>query len=339
MVKNVMKNTSIYRTPDTTPVYQSRLELSGPPNDDEDLQDDLAQFQPIQVVKAKPSQRNSRDKSGRLLGCTSWFLFVAVAFLALLLGYSFFPGRINLLILGIDDRAQEGVLGRSDTMILTSVSPIDSYVGMFSIPRDLWVTIPDYGENRINTAHFFAEAEQPGTGPMAALEVVESNFGVRVDYYLRFQFDSFKTFIDALGGVEIDLPEAKAGYSAGKHRLNAEEALAFVRDRSGADDFYRMENGRFVILSVFKELLLPKNWVKLPELIGIMTRSLDTNIPFWQMPRLVIGIIKVGPGGIDSRGVTRDMVAPFTTSGGAQVLAPNWEAINPVVSEMFEGES
>ena len=63
-----------------------------------------------------------------------------------------------------------------DTIILTTFNPWKPNVGMLSIPRDLWVNIPGVGENRINTAHFFAEANDPGSGPSATMDTIEAEF-------------------------------------------------------------------------------------------------------------------------------------------------------------------
>ena len=88
--------------------------------------------------------------------------------------YLFFPNRTNILLLGLDYTDPWNSVGRTDTLILSTFVMPDSYVGMLSIPRDLWVTIPGYGENRINTAHFFAEAKQAGSGPAQTIETIES---------------------------------------------------------------------------------------------------------------------------------------------------------------------
>jgi anionic cell wall polymer biosynthesis LytR-Cps2A-Psr (LCP) family protein len=81
----------------------------------------------------------------------------------------FTPWRINILLLGIDPTHNETAQGRSDTMILTSIPPVVPYLHMLSIPRDLWVDIPGHGQNRINTAHFFAELEKRAPAPMPLL--------------------------------------------------------------------------------------------------------------------------------------------------------------------------
>ena len=208
-------------------------------------------------------------------------------------------------------------------------------MGMLSIPRDLWVEIPGYGPNRINTAHFFAEADQPGTGPAAAMETVRTNFGVDVHYYLRLHHLAFLELVDGLGGIDVVLQEARSGYPAGTHHLNGEQALALVRDRAGGDDFSRMANGQIFLSAVLKELLVPSGWSKIPTSWRTINQYLDTDIPIWKLPQFAFAILRVGTDGIDSRIINRDMVLPFTSAGGASVLAPNWEAINPVLLEMF----
>ncbi len=245
------------------------------------------------------------------------------------------PGRTNILLIGIDARPKEGNLGRTDTMILATFQPLRPYVGLLSIPRDLWVNVPGYGENRINTAHFFAEAAKAGSGPAAAMDVVHQNFGVNMDYYVRLHFNGFKDIVDALGGVDVTLPTDMSGYKAGTYHLDGTKALALVRDRETSDDFFRMSRGQLFIKSMLKQVLNPINWPRLPAVFLAATQAVDTNLPVWQWPRLAFALLRVGPQGIDARIISREMVNPFVTSGGADVLAPNWGAINPVLMEMF----
>ena len=148
----------------------------------------IERFQPVRVARRRQGTRLSSCScllASLLLGGLLVMCLAAVYFLA--------PFRTNLLVLGIDRVPEGTALGRSDTMILVSVDPLKPTVLMLSIPRDLWVSIPDFGENRINTAHFFAEANQPGSGPSAALQTVEQNFSIQVPYYARVRFDAFFT--------------------------------------------------------------------------------------------------------------------------------------------------
>ncbi len=255
--------------------------------------------------------------------------------LAILLAYLLAPVRTNILILGLDARPSEGDAGRSDTMILATFIPLRPYIGALSIPRDLWVNIPGNGENRINTAHFFGEVEKPGGGPAAAMQAVRVNFGVDVNYYVRIRFDGFRKVVDALGGVDVELPNAMSGYTAGMHHMDGEQALALVRDRKGTDDFFRMERGQLFLNAVWKQLLKPQSWLRLPSAISALSQAMDANLPVWQWPRLGLALLRAGPNGLDTRAITREMVTPFVTAGGAQVLGPKWDQINPVLMEVF----
>ena len=273
--------------------------------------------------------------------CCSCFLVSMTIFLGLvILGWLFFAtkGRSNILILGIDSRENSN-LGRSDTNILTTIDPSQPYIGMLSIPRDLWVNVPGYGQNRINTAHFFAEADLPGSGPEKAMETVRSNFGVDVDYYLRINLVGFLYLIDHLGGIDIVLEKPVLGLNSGTNHLTGEQALALVRDRSGSDDFSRMQQGQVFIKAFINKMVSmvfnPVNWPKIPTTLAIINDNMDSNIPLWIIPHYTFTLLRVGFDNIDTRIIGRDMVIPFTTSGGAAVLEPNWDKINPILLEMF----
>jgi LCP family protein required for cell wall assembly len=239
--------------------------------------------------------------------------------------------------MGIDTRDADSNLGRTDTLILTKFQPaiVNPDVGLLSIPRDLWIDIPSIGENRINTAHFFAESEQPGSGPQATIDVVEVNFGVDIQYFVRIRFEGLKSVVDVLGGVNLNFSRPISGYSAGSHHLNGEQVLAFVRDRQGSDDFFRMERGQLFLKALFRKFLTPSTWLRIPQSIPAIRNAVDTNIPIWQWPRILLTLLRVGPDEMRNFVISRDMVQPFTTSGGAQVLSPNWELIKPMVSEML----
>lgn len=276
--------------------------------------------------------RESRPRSG--FGCC--LLSTLLAGLILITGlYLMAPIRHNVLLLGMDFADLTNAVARTDTMILATFLPSKPYVGTLSIPRDLWVTIPEVGENRINTAHFFAEANQPGSGPAAALQTVNLNFGVQFDYYIRIRFEGFRAVVNAMGGVDIELNEAMGGYEPGKYHLTGNKALAFVRYRQDSDDFFRMEHGQFMMKAIFRNLLESHNWPHIPEVLTAFRDNVSTNLPRWLWPRLVFSLLRVGPDGIDNRIIGREMVIPFVTFDGAYVLAPNWESINPVLSSMF----
>jgi LCP family protein required for cell wall assembly len=235
--------------------------------------------------------------------------------------------------MGTDRRAGEGEAARTDTMILTTVLPLRPYVGMLSIPRDLWVEIPGFGPNRINAAYFISEAARAGSGPAAAVSTVSANFGLDVDGYIVVEFGGFVRFVDALGGVEVVLAEPMGGYDAGRHHLDGTQALAFVRDRKDGDDFFRMAHAQAMLRGLMTTIWRPFAWPRLPLAAASLVGAVRTNVPVYLWPRLAWRAA-CGPGGIDGRAIRRDN-APLPTEGGAQVLAPDWSRINPVLLEMF----
>ncbi len=303
-----------------TPVYR-------PPN----------QARPIAPPKAfhQPSPRTRR----RSFGCGSCFMLLLIPLMLLFpLGMALMlaPVPTHLLVLGIDRVPEGTALGRTDTIILLSVNPLQPVVKMLSIPRDLWVSIPGVGENRINTAHFFAEAAQPGSGPAAIMQTVQQDFDVNVPYYVRVRFDTIQNVVDAFGGVTINLPTDMAGLSAGSQRLNGEQALAFVRARKGSDDFFRMEHGQLMLKALVVQALSPLSWPRLPLVAQAAFASVDTNLPAWQWPRIGLAVVRAAISDtIDNRTIQREMTTPFLTDGGADVLLPNWDRIQPLVQEMF----
>jgi len=246
------------------------------------------------------------------------------------------PGKTNILVLGIDRVTNgQGSVGRSDTIVMVQVNPTPPRITTLAIPRDLWVKIPGVGENRINTANYYAEANQAGTGPTAAAQTIEANFGIASKYYVRVHLEGVPALVDAMGGVTVILTEATALYPVGTHHLNGTQALAFIRDRKNADDFFRMSHGEIFIKAAAKQMLNPLTWVRLPLILAALPGAIDTNIPNTMVPALALTLLRVGPANIDANTLPREDTTPFTTSGGAQVLLPQWDRINPLVKQLF----
>lgn len=290
----------------------------------------------VQPVHRDQTQPHVRPARRRRSCCLSVIVLLGFFICLVLAAPILIPIRTNILLLGIDRTPQGSVAGRSDTLILMSVQPTKGEIAMLSIPRDLWVTIPGVGENRINAAHLYAENDQPGTGPMAALETVQQNFGVDVDYYARIQFEGLRAFADSLGGIPLELDSTMGKFPPGEYLLDGENALAFVRDRSGGDDFFRMGHAQVFLRAALNHVLDPRTWPRLPAAFLATQEFVNSNVPIWQMPRLLVAFARTGIEGIDMRSIDRTMVTGTTTAEGAQVLLPDWSAINPILLELFD---
>jgi len=119
------------------------------------------------------------------------------------------------------------------------------------------------------------------------------------------------------------------------HHLTGNKALAFARSRMGSDDFYRMQQGQIVLKAILKKLARPTAWLRLPAVYIALRSNLHTDVPLWLWPRLGFAALRLGADDIDSRSISREMVTPYTTDQGANILLPNWPLIQLQVEEVF----
>ncbi len=296
----------------------------------------MAKYPAYQPLRDR--RRTQRRRQNLNLGCglgLGLIIIVALCLGTLAVTAMFIaPVKANILVIGID-RVPEGTeAGRSDTNVMVRVDSTQPRITTLAIPRDLWVQIPGYGENRINTAHFYAEAADPGSGPANAMAVFSQTFNIPIQYYVRIRLEGVPGLIDAMGGITLDLPEDMGGLTAGKHHLNGTQALAFVRDRKGTDDFFRMAQGQVFIKTAAQQMLNPLTWVRAPLILAEFNKTVDTNLSFWQIANTGMAVIRLGPGKIESNVLPREDTTPANI-GGAQVLLPVWERINPLIDQLI----
>jgi LCP family protein required for cell wall assembly len=262
--------------------------------------------------------------------------------------------RVNILLLGIDER--EGQYGpwRTDTMIVLTIDPESKTAGMLSLPRDLWVPIPGYDENRINTAHYTGDLKKhPGGGPALAIKTVQYNFGIPIHYYIRVNFSGFIQAIDTIGGVDIYVekeiddplyPDNAYGYDplyipAGLQHMDGELALKYARTRHTGSDFDRLRRQQQVILAVRDKVLrlgmLPQLLPKLPELLKTVGDAVQTDLQLDEMINLAQLASQIDDEHIKTAVIDSSMTVDTTTPNGAQVLIPLREEIRTVVDEIF----
>ena len=251
------------------------------------------------------------------------------------------PGtRVNLLLLGSDQRPYEGGF-RTDTIILVSLDPSNGTASLVSFPRDLYVYIPGWVEQRINTAMGY------GGFPLLA-STLEYNFGVRPTYYVMVNFFAFEQTIDSLGGIDVyaaqTLSDHRDGHGyytlpAGLNHLDGETALWYSRSRYSTSDFDRTRRQQEVIMGLFDRLLSLNGVEKAPELYDIYKENVTTNMT-WQdiAPLLPLAAQLSDTSHIRHYYIGPAQVTSWTTPGGAQVLLPNYHAINAVLWQALNGE-
>jgi LCP family protein required for cell wall assembly len=258
--------------------------------------------------------------------------------------------RVNILLLGIDKRPDE-VYARTDTMILISIDPATNKASMLSIPRDLWVTIPGYGENRVNVAHYLGDKDgYPGGGPALAMKTVQYNLGVPVHFYMRVDFDGFRRIIDTLGGIDIDVPQTindpkypddNYGYDPfyiekGQQHLDGYLALKYARTRATAgSDFDRARRQQSVLLAVREKALAVGVIPKIPELWSTMAGTVQTDLQLVDILELAKLADKISGSDIQNAVIDQNMTVDYKTNTGAQVLLPVREKMRPVIDKLF----
>ncbi len=262
--------------------------------------------------------------------------------------------RVNVLVMGLDYRDWESDAGapRTDTMLLLSIDPLTRSAGVLSIPRDLWVTIPGFEPNRINTAYRFGEIyEMPGGGPALAMQTVEGLLGLQVDYYAQIDFFAFEKFIDEIKGVKLEItepievdpigPKLPRELQPGRQVLTGELALAYARARNteGAD-FDRAQRQQQVIMAIRDRLLTPEALLilirKAPVLYDELSAGVSTNLSLDQAIRLAWLARQIPEENI-KRGIIGppDSVTFGTSPEGEQVLRPVPAQIRILRDEVF----
>lgn len=191
-----------------------------------------------------------------------------------------------MLLIGADksqDRDESGEYGgsyRTDSMILARVDPKEKEVTLISIPRDTQVDIPGHGTQKINAAYAFG-------GASLAVDTVSELAGVPISHYAEIDFDGFKAVVDALGGIEVDVPmeindDMAGGHvDAGLQTLNGEQALILCRSRHNYDDIgngdaIRAANQRLV-LSAIMEKVMNSDVATITNTVGTLANYVTTD--------------------------------------------------------------
>lgn len=258
--------------------------------------------------------------------------------------------RVNILLLGLDTRVPGD--SRSDTMILVSIDPAAKTTALISIPRDLWVPIPGFGENRINAAYQFGETNGvAGGGPGLAMQTVEQNFGVPVHYFAQVDFEGFRGIVDALGGVTIDVQrplidneypsDSGSAYQRiyipmGVQHMDGHTALQYVRSRHADSDLGRNERQQAMLLALREQGSQISVLGKVDGILRELKGAVRTDLSFTQVGSLA----KL------AQGIPRDSVRQLAVGGdlvedgnvnGAAVLLPHWAAIRAAVQALTGG--
>ncbi|MGD8752103.1 MAG: LCP family protein [Anaerolineales bacterium] len=261
--------------------------------------------------------------------------------------------RVNLLLLGLDyrDWVSDNGPSRSDTMILATFDPETRTGGLLSIPRDLWVEIPNLGYHKINQAYQLGEVNQtPGGGPGLAITTVEKLLDVSIPYYAEIDFNAFVRFVDEIGGVKLDVPERividplgdnnTKTLKPGVQTLPGDLALAYARTRNtSGSDFDRSQRQQQVIMAIRNRILdfdlLPTLISKAPVLYQEIASGIQTNLTLQQIIQLAWVVNQIPEERIKNLTIGPNQVSFSTSLDGQDILLPMPDGIRLLRDEIF----
>lgn len=201
--------------------------------------------------------------------------------------------NVSILFIGIDEsdkRNQGDSNSRSDALLVATLNNKEKSVKLVSIPRDSYVYVPDRGrEDKITHAHAFG-------GTRGTIDAVESTLDIPIDYYVKMNFNAFIDIVDALGGIDVEIPSHLNGYTEldekdkrtiefneGLQHLDGKHALALARTRKLDSDVERGKRQQMILNSILQQTTSVKSITKYGDLIDAVGDNMKTNMTFGEM--------------------------------------------------------
>lgn len=279
---------------------------------------------------------------------------------------------INVVFMGTDRRPDE-TSWRTDTIILASLHQAPAYVTLLSIPRDLWVYIPNFEYARINVADSHGERTRfPGGGADLVKQTIQYNLGIEVQYFVRIDFNAFRAIIDTLGSVRPgddkptvrvlaeceltdifpDVPEGQTDIipsdqltttitgtleiTPGYNYLDSKHALWYARSRLSTNDFDRSRRILSLGLALLEAARENGTFAKVPELWNELSASVQTDLTLEDVLWMAGVVRDLDPAAIKLRQIDTVVTERYVTENGAEVLQWNPEVLGLVLAEAFE---
>lgn len=264
---------------------------------------------------------------------------------------------VNILLLGRDTDRTSGSY-RTDVMIVVSINKAENAVTMLTIPRDLFVYIPGWTMNRINTAAGWGDATgYPGGGVALLEQTILYNLGLPIHGWARVDFQGFKDVVDVVGGVDVPVSCAMQDWrlkdpsyslqddnadhwhlytvESGVQHMDGDLALWYARSRKRSSDFDRSRRQHQVLRAIFEKALRLQMLTKVPELYSQYVEIVDTDLGLGDLLQFVPMAAQLDRARIKSRFIGREHVFAWTTPQGAAVLLPNRDTISALLAEAF----
>jgi LCP family protein required for cell wall assembly len=275
------------------------------------------------------------------------------------------PEQMLILAIGADSRQNNYLYGLADVIRVVRVDFVTPQVTALSLPRDLWVEIPEISDHygithgKLNQAYFYGNPgvgyyDGPGAGPGLLARTLELNFGIRPDRYLAVNMRTFVKIVDAVGGIDLYLPDPVDGrpidentedmgyFPAGQHHFTGDEALRFSRIRKTDNAFRRDDRQTQVLCALRQKVLSPQVIDDIPEILAAFSGSVLTDLSPAEMAQLACLAPQVGPGSLRMEDLPEDMLEPTrvyvpSLRNTTFVLDVDIDALRAIVTEFLAG--
>jgi len=274
------------------------------------------------------------------------------------------PPLMTVLALGADS-GQDYRYGLADVIRIARIDFVTPKVSVLSMPRDLWVEIPDISEKygithgKLNQAYFYGSPgmgyyDEPGAGPGLLARTLDLNFGLAVEHYGAVNMQTFVKIVDALGGIDLYLPNDVDGRSddpmtvdlgyfyAGQHHFTGEQALAFARIRKRYNDFTRMDHQTMVICALREKITSPAVIPKIPQIIQSFVGSVQTDLSLEQLSQLACLAPQIKRENLLFTSLPEELFSPGRMYNPVQknttfVLEANYDLIREYIARFMNG--
>lgn len=260
---------------------------------------------------------------------------------------------MSIFVLGIDRHEQ------TDVIRLVNIDFTIPKVSVLSVPRDLWVLIPNLEANRImegriNSAYGYGEYfTGKGEGPKEFASTLSTNFGVTFEHYLTLHDSAFVTLVDDIGGIDITLKEPVDGtnqpfdgtteylpyFDAGIHHMDGITALKFTKIRYQDSDKIRVDRQSQVIMEIFKKVTQPANRILIPKIAyHLLTENfVSTDLTLSEISDLICLAQSMNTKDLSFHSLPTEYYSNSISSEGGSILLPSPQ-LSGYIQDYFSGK-
>ena len=192
----------------------------------------------------------------------------------------------NIIVLGVDERAEEHDVGRSDTLFVVMFDTKNKAASLLSVPRDTRVRIKGHGWDKINHAYAYGGRE-------LTQKTTEELLGIKINNYVMVDFKGFVGLVDAIGGVDINVEKNMYYYDTwdgfridlkkGMQHMDGKTAIQYVRYRDEEGDIGRIRRQQHFIMAVYDRITSANMLLHIPGLAKQLTNMVKTDLPLTDM--------------------------------------------------------